>query len=181
MLWNETYQELVVCGDVLLATVVTKPSLQPNIGTLVKCASMDLVFDISVEGFQTILSFYCANRIERLSVFKSWKDCIYKLNAHKYAHEVIITHTFSPRWVCLFIWTNLEKFCITSLAHQWILCSEWVPSEWESKQLIKPSQKSTTNDYNLTSCKVKRIHVCLTHHFFSPEFPSWGHVSEKIL
>ncbi len=56
---------------VLLATVVTKPSLQPNIGTLVKCASMDLVFDISVEGFQTILSFYCANRIERLSAFKS--------------------------------------------------------------------------------------------------------------
>ncbi len=29
------------------------------------------------------------------------------------------------------------KFSITSLAHQWILCSEWVPSEWESKQLIK--------------------------------------------
>ncbi len=31
--------------------------------------------------------------------------------------------------------TDLEKFSITSLAHQWILCSEWVPSEWESKQL----------------------------------------------
>ncbi len=27
----------------------------------------------------------------------------------------------------------------TSLAHQWIRCSEWVPSEWESKQLIKGS------------------------------------------
>ncbi len=23
---------------------------------------------------------------------------------------------------------------------QWILCSEWVPSEWESKQLLKTSQ-----------------------------------------
>ncbi len=34
-------------------------------------------------------------------------------------------------------WTDLEKFSITSLAHQWILCSEWVPSEWETKQLIK--------------------------------------------
>ncbi len=44
------------------------------------------------------------------------------------------------RWVCLFIWTDLEKCSITSLAHQWILCSEWVPSEWESKQLIKTSQ-----------------------------------------
>ncbi len=36
--------------------------------------------------------------------------------------------------------SDLEKCSITSLAHQWILCSEWVPSEWESKQLIKTSQ-----------------------------------------
>ncbi len=33
----------------------------------------------------------------------------------------------------LFIHQNLKKFGILSLA----LCSEWVPSEWESKQLIK--------------------------------------------
>ncbi len=32
-----------------------------------------------------------------------------------------------------------EKCSITSV-HQLILCSEWVPSEWESKQLIKTSQ-----------------------------------------
>ncbi len=32
------------------------------------------------------------------------------------------------------------KCSFTSLAHQWILCSEWVPSEWESKQLINTSQ-----------------------------------------
>ncbi len=44
------------------------------------------------------------------------------------------------RWVCFFIWTVLEKCSITSHAHQWMLCSEWVPSEWESKQLIKTSQ-----------------------------------------
>ncbi len=37
------------------------------------------------------------------------------------------------RWVCFFIRTDLEKISITSLAHQWILCSEWVPSEWEYK------------------------------------------------
>ncbi len=43
--------------------------------------------------------------------------------------------------VCFFICTDLEKFSISSLDHQWILCSEWVPSEWESKQLIKASQK----------------------------------------
>ncbi len=33
--------------------------------------------------------------------------------------------------------TCLEKFSITSLAHKWILCSEWVPSEWEFRQLHK--------------------------------------------
>ncbi len=32
---------------------------------------------------------------------------------------------------------DLEKFSITSLAYQWIFCSEWVPSEWEFKQLTK--------------------------------------------
>ncbi len=31
------------------------------------------------------------------------------------------------------------EISITSLAHQCILCSEWVPSEWESIQLIKTS------------------------------------------
>ncbi len=36
--------------------------------------------------------------------------------------------------------SGLEKCSITSLVQQWILCSEWVPSEWESKQLIKTSQ-----------------------------------------
>ncbi len=44
------------------------------------------------------------------------------------------------RWVCFFIRTDLEKCSITSLAHQWILCSEWVLSEWESKHLVKSSQ-----------------------------------------
>ncbi len=36
--------------------------------------------------------------------------------------------------------SDLEKCSITSLAQQWILWSEWVPSESESKQLIKTSQ-----------------------------------------
>ncbi len=35
---------------------------------------------------------------------------------------------------------NLEKCSITSLSHQWIFYSEWVPSEGESKQLIKTTQ-----------------------------------------
>ncbi len=28
--------------------------------------------------------------------------------------------------------SDLEKCSITSLSQQWMLCSEWVPSEWES-------------------------------------------------
>ncbi len=32
--------------------------------------------------------------------------------------------------VSFFTETDLEKCSIPSLAHQWILCSEWVPSEW---------------------------------------------------
>ncbi len=44
------------------------------------------------------------------------------------------------RQVCFFIGTDLEKCSIMSLAHLWILYSEWVPSEFEFKQLIKTSQ-----------------------------------------
>ncbi len=36
----------------------------------------------------------------------------------------------------VFIWETSN----TSIAHQGILCSEWVPSELESKQLIITSQ-----------------------------------------
>ncbi len=32
--------------------------------------------------------------------------------------------------------SDLEKCSLASLSQQWMLCSEWVPSEWESKQLI---------------------------------------------
>ncbi len=41
-------------------------------------------------------------------------------------------------WVCFFI--RFGKCSIASVSQQWMLCSEWVPSEWESKQLIKSSQ-----------------------------------------
>ncbi len=60
------------------------------------------------------------------------------------------------RWVCFFIGTHLEKCSITSLAHQWILCSEWVPSEWESKQLKKHHNNESINvlcSKNLCNCK----------------------------
>ncbi len=64
------------------------------------------------------------------------------------------------RWGCIFLAKDLEKFSIASLAHQWIICSEWIPSEWESKKLIKkhhnnPQVIHTTPDPQLTSCEVK--------------------------
>lgn len=39
--------------------------------------------------------------------------------------------------VCFFIRADLEKFRISSLAHQWNLCSVWVPSESEFKHAAK--------------------------------------------
>ncbi len=57
-----------------------------------------------------------------------------------------------PRCKNLFlIRTDLEKCSITPLAHKWILCSGWVPSEWEFKWLIKTSQQSTSNSYYSSS------------------------------
>ncbi len=55
---------------------------------------------------------------------------------YSYKKQVKAGHPRS-RFICVFIRTDLEKCSITLLAHQWIFCSEWVPSELESKQLIK--------------------------------------------
>ncbi len=49
------------------------------------------------------------------------------------------------RWSYFFSSTDLEKFSITWLAHKWILCSEWVPSEWESKQCSEKLCLKETN------------------------------------
>ncbi len=56
------------------------------------------------------------------------------------------TYTYSYRWDYFFIGTDL-KFGITSCAHQWMPCRKWVPSEWESKQLIKTAQQSTSKPH----------------------------------
>ncbi len=47
---------------------------------------------------------------------------------------------YSSKMEMSFSSSDLEKCSIASLAQQWMLCSEWVPSEWESKQLINTSQ-----------------------------------------
>ncbi len=63
---------------------------------------------------------------------------------HKLDQLDLELEMFTRKWKLaenvLTIGTDLEKISITSLAQQWILCSEWVPSEWESKHLIKTSQ-----------------------------------------
>ncbi len=60
------------------------------------------------------------------------KNCALKGNFRLCWRRVIYT----------FSWNQFKKMQMKmkSLAHQWILCSEWVPSEWESKLLIKASQ-----------------------------------------
>ncbi len=48
--------------------------------------------------------------------------------------NIYLSSGLPRRWVgFFFLGKDLEK----GLMDQWILCSEWVPSEWESKQLIK--------------------------------------------
>ncbi len=66
------------------------------------------------------------------------------------------------RWDCFFIRTNLETFSITLLAHQWILCSEWVPSECESKQLIK----NTTIIHKYHSHALHTLSHCTSYPLF---------------
>ncbi len=76
--------------------------------------------------------------------------------------------TINPRcwWPCFFIGIDLGKFSITWLVHQWILWwvpssgthREWVPPEWESKQLIKTSQViHTTPVHHLIFYEVKSL------------------------
>ncbi len=40
------------------------------------------------------------------------------------------------------IGTDLDKFSIASLAHHWILCSEWVPSDLRVQTAGKTSQST---------------------------------------
>ncbi len=59
--------------------------------------------------------------------------------------------------------SDLEKCSIISVAHQWMLCSEWVPSEWESKQLLKHHNIHSNPHHSSPSVNVlwsKKICVC---------------------
>ncbi len=88
-----------------------------------------------------VLSMHCIGKTLTLhcSALKVWCLCEIVHSKNKHFLKIVAG--------CFFIRTDFEKFRITSFAYQWILCSEWVPSEWEFKQLIK--------------CLVKRKAVCL--------------------
>ncbi len=80
--------------------------------------------------------------------------------------------------------SDLEKCSITSLSQQWLLCSEWVPSEWESKQLMKISQVIHTSPVQDKSWNKSIIDMFLTkipvHNIVSSsEKVVWSESGEK--
>ncbi len=64
------------------------------------------------------------------------------------------------RWVYFFIGTDLEKCNVTSLAHQWMLCSEWVPPEWESWKHHNNSQVFHHSNPWINILWREKVHVC---------------------
>ncbi len=115
-------------------------------------------------------------------LWKHWKGVLYRNSSPKNENALNIyplSGHLGCRWVCFFTGTDLEKYSMTSLAHQWILCSEWVPSEWESKQLIKTSQWYTSNPHHsspsinllwiekLCVCKKQLHHLSQLHLYFN--------------
>ncbi len=84
-----------------------------------------------------LLKFYSLWRLRNNGVNKSWKWNIWLEQwCWGIVHRKMKMYSSSShprcRWVCFFIGIDL-----TSLVHLCILCSEWVPSEYDSKLLIK--------------------------------------------
>ncbi len=79
------------------------------------------------------------------------------------------------RWFCFFTRTDLEKCSITLLAHQWILCSEWVPSEWVQTADKNITVTHTSPVHQLTSWKVEKRHVC------KEQIHNYASSSEKVI
>ncbi len=98
--------------------------------------TIPLMFEMREQSisYLFLIFLYCFVVLNKLTIYiviPKMKIC---LNCtHPQAHP-------RHRWVCLRIRRPLEKCSISSLAHQWIPCSEWVPSEWESTTADKTSQ-----------------------------------------
>ncbi len=73
--------------------------------------------------------------------------------------------------------SDLEKCSIASFAQQWMLCSEWVPSEWESKQLIKHHN----NPQVINILWNKKLHVCKKHFFLTITSPQYCFLQWKVI
>ncbi len=76
---------------------------------------------------------------------------------------------FIPSKISLFLHQNRFGKKLHYITFQWILCSEWVPSEWESKQLIH----NTTPVHQLTSCEGKIIRISLPGMFTHTRILFW--------
>ncbi len=61
--------------------------------------------------------------------------------------------------------SDLEKCSIASVSQQWMLCSEWVPSEWESDKnitIIYTTPVHLVMSYEAKSCMFVRIKSIIT-------------------
>ncbi len=90
-------------------------------------------------------------QISVLFVWKSWKQSCWKC-AHPQAIQDANEFVSS---------SDLEKCSIASVSQQWMLCSEWVPSEWESKQLIKTSQVIHTTPVHQLTFGEEKSYICM--------------------
>ncbi len=64
-----------------------------------------------------------------------------------------------------FVWSDLEKFIITSLDHQ---CCEWVPSEWVQTADKKITRNSHNASPSINVLWSEKLHVC--KHFYKKVF-----------
>ncbi len=56
--------------------------------------------------------------------------------------------------------SDLEKCSIASVSRQWVPCSEWVPSEWESKQLRKHHNNPHHFSPSVNIWRRQKLRVC---------------------
>ncbi len=99
--------------------------MQQNKSGCVACLSN------STDAAKRTSSVYIGNCIS--IKFLLWKTWAIKRNSSPKNEKSLEMYSLlgQPicKWVCFLIGTYFEKFIITSLAHQWIFCSEWVPFE----------------------------------------------------
>ncbi len=141
MYTNKQYVCKVICFTVWSSFICWKE--RPN--------ALDLVSVWNQIVFPCVLRYFPISSVQLL--LPSVSICTLKewFNKKMYLLKMY-SPSGHPRCMSLFlIRTDLEKCSITPLAHKWILCSGWVPSEWEFKWLIKTSQQSTSNAYYSSS------------------------------